>query len=182
MITSAPARMYSSWTRCTTPGWSRLARALQATSSMGTPSACSWVPVPPSTITSSPSAIRSKTASATPIPAPPLFRPITPGPNIADGRLGPESTPAGGVHDHSHAGQTDQSANHVEAVGAVSVGDPSPDQRAGHEDPTVGGQDPSEVAGRLKGSDQAVEAQGDHARADPYPAAMLAQALPDQPA
>ncbi len=28
MITSAPARMYSSWTRCTTPGCSRFARAL----------------------------------------------------------------------------------------------------------------------------------------------------------
>ena len=36
---SRAALMYSSWTRCTTSGCSRFARALQATSSMGTPSA-----------------------------------------------------------------------------------------------------------------------------------------------
>ena len=41
--------------------------------------------------------------------------------------------------------------------------------------------DPSEVRVRLERGDEAVEAQRDHAGADPEPAAVLTDALPDQP-
>lgn len=51
----------------------------------------------------------------------------------------------------------------------------------GDEDSAVGGEDPPEVRIGLEGCDETLGGQGDDAACDPEDAAVLSQALPDQP-
>jgi cation-transporting ATPase V len=88
---------------------------------------------------------------------------------------------AGGVHDAGHADETDPGPDDVEAVWSESVCDDAPCQRAGDEDAAVGSEDPPEVGVRLERGDESVRGQGHDAGTDPGDAAMLADALPDQP-
>src|SRR5262249_4342668 len=141
MITSAPARIYASWTRCTTSGRSRFARALHASSSIGTPSAWSSLPMPPSMITSSPSASLPEITSATPIPGPfpaaawrtnphsPALTPARKGPKV--GLLGlqvagqaeeGEQGRAGETRDPTDGGALDGEAHDSVGGGPVAAG------------------------------------------------------------
>src|SRR5205085_7468270 len=86
-----------------------------------------------------------------------------------------------GVHDHGHAGEADQGADDVPAVGAVAVGGHAPGEGAGDEHSAVGGEDAAELGVGLEGGDEAVGAEGDDSRADPDPAAVFPYALPDEP-
>ena len=67
-----------------------------------------------------------------------------------------ELVAAGRVHDHSHAGEADQGADDIEAVGAAAVGDHAPGDRPGREDAAVRGEYPPEVVVALEGRDDTV--------------------------
>jgi len=56
-----------------------------------------------------------------------------------------------------------------------------PEQRTGDEDPAVRGKDPAEVRIGLQGRDEAVRAEREHTGAGEDQAAVLTDALPDEP-
>src|SRR6202022_3115137 len=85
------------------------------------------------------------------------------------------------VHDDGDARQADEGAGDIPPVGAESVQGHAPQQGSGDEDATVGGEDPAEGRVGLQGGDEAVDAERDDAGAHPDPAAVLTDALPDQP-
>src|SRR4051794_39239419 len=93
----------------------------------------------------------------------------------------PRSALPRGVHDHGDAGEADGRADQVEPIGPEPVEGHRPEQAADDEHPTIGGEHPAEGGIGLQGRHEAVAAQGDHAGARPQQAAVLPDALPDEP-
>src|ERR687891_262842 len=88
---------------------------------------------------------------------------------------------AGCVHDDGHAGEADEGAGDVVAIGAEAVQEHAPGEGASDEDAAVGGEDAPEVGVVLEGGDEAVGGERGDAGADPGGAAVFTDALPDQP-
>jgi hypothetical protein len=61
-----------------------------------------------------------------------------------------------GVHDDGHAGEADEGAGDVVAIGPKAVQDHAPGEGAGHEDAAIGGKDAAEVGVVLERSDEPV--------------------------